>query len=253
MNRRSLTVLFAGLVLIGSGTAALSWSRSHQKLGLPGIKTSPIPGSPRLSIYLPEKVLEYNSEVIPTDKNVLTYMPQDSSFGQRQYFRPGHNQLDPIALGVVLMGTDRTSIHRPEFCLVGAGWVLDESKSQPATVPILAPYRYDLPVMKLLSTMEYMENGHPVTLRRVYTYWFVADQKLTADHNVRMWEMSKGLLRTGVLQRWAYIMCNAVCRPGEEDATFERMKGFIQAAVPQFQLVTGPRVEAGTATRLAAQ
>jgi hypothetical protein len=49
-------------------------------------------------------------------------------------------------------------------------------------------------------------------------------------------------LRTGVLQRWAYVTCFSVCQPGQEEATFNRMKEFLAAAVPEFQLT--PRADA---------
>ena len=51
-----------------------------------------------------------------------------------------------------------------------------------------------------------------------------------------MWWMARELFRTGLLQRWAYISCTAICAPGQEEATTERMKQFIAAAVPEFQL-----------------
>ena len=42
-------------------------------------------------------------------------------------------------------------------------------------------------------------------------------------------------LRHGVLQRWAYVSYFAYCWPGQEDATFARMKQLIAASVPEFQ------------------
>ena len=58
--------------------------------------------------------------------------------------------------------------------------------------------------------------------------------------------MARDMLRTGVLQRWAYVICSAPCAPGMEDATFEQMKGFIAAAAPEFVLATGPPVAAAS-------
>ena len=52
--------------------------------------------------------------------------------------------------------------------------------------------------------------------------------------------MARDLARTGVLQRWAYVSYMAFCSPGEEDATFERMKKMIAASVPEFQLMPKP-------------
>jgi hypothetical protein len=51
--------------------------------------------------------------------------------------------------------------------------------------------------------------------------------------------MARDVLFTGELDRWAYITFFSVCAPGQEDATFERMKKLIAAAVPEFQLVPG--------------
>ena len=45
MNRRSWMVAVIGLVMIGAAAVTLAWSRTHQKLGLPGIRTAPIAGS----------------------------------------------------------------------------------------------------------------------------------------------------------------------------------------------------------------
>jgi hypothetical protein len=76
-------------------------------------------------------------------------------------------------------------------------------------------------------------------------YWFVAENQLTADHNQRMWWMARDLMRTGVLQRWAYLACLVVCPPGEDEKSYERVKQFIAEAVPQFQLTHGPETAAG--------
>src|SRR5207245_1238680 len=105
-----------------------------------------------------------------------------------------------------------------------------------AQVRVEQPQPYELPEMKLIATKQATIDGQTVTGRGVYVYWFVAKDRYTPHHWERMWWMAKDLVRTGVLQRWAYITCFSVCAPGEEDATFERMKKFIADAVPQFQL-----------------
>jgi hypothetical protein len=55
-----------------------------------------------------------------------------------------------------------------------------------------------------------------------------------------MWIMTKKLLFTGVLQRWAYVRFYGFCDPGREDATYDSIKRMIGAAVPQFQTTPGP-------------
>jgi hypothetical protein len=88
------------------------------------------------------------------------------------------------------------------------------------------------------------ESGAVRTDAGVFVYWFVADGELTASHGDRMWWMARDMLKTGVLQRWAYVIVWAPCVPGAEDATFEGLKRFIGAAVPEFHLTAGPQLDA---------
>ena len=65
----------------------------------------------------------------------------------------------------------------------------------------------------------------------------------------RMWSTTKLLLATGERQRWAYVTCFSICAPGQEDADFERMKQFIAASVPEFQLPPPPAAGTTAAAR----
>jgi hypothetical protein len=136
-------------------------------------------------------------------------------------------------ISVVLMGTDRTSIHQPDFCLKGQGWA--KEREETVLLSMSQPKPCELPVRKLTISKPVLVNGQTVTQRGLYLYWFVADGQVTASAGGRMWSMSRELLRTGVLQRWAYVTCFSLCWPGQEEVTFQRMKEFLAAAVPQFQ------------------
>lgn len=257
MNKQRAILLVLAIAIIGGTALGMQWLKSNQRLGRPGIKTTAIEGSPRVNIYLPEKVLDYNSELIPTDEGLLTYLPHDTSFVQRRYISPQENDALQRSVGllmnVVLMGTDRTSIHKPQFCLTGIGWNISETESSEDNLRIERPQPYNLPVMKLVATREFNDNGHNIKLSGIYVYWFVADNQLTARHGDRMWRSATHLLRTGELQRWAYVSCFSVCRPGDETVTYERMKKFIVAAVPDFQLASNPPVaESAPTSSLAA-
>ena len=233
MTKRKWIIVVAALVMIAGGAGVLSRLQTTQKLGRPGVKTSLIPGSHRLQVELPQRVLDYDSKLMPTEKMVLDFLPQDTSFGQRMY--RASDGLE-IQVNAVLMGTDRTSLHKPEFCLGGAGWRIEDQASVETTVPISRPFAYPLPVKKLVATKEIENDGRKMVARGIYVYWFVEDEHYTARHWQRMWWMAKDMLGTGKLQRWAYISYFAVCAPGSEEATFERMKTMIAASVPEFQL-----------------
>jgi hypothetical protein len=240
MNKQKWTVLLVALALIAGTGAALVRMKTHQKLGKPGIKTTLIPGSRRLDIYLPPTVLDYKSILIPTDTNVFNGLPQDTSFADRRYRAADGQMLD---CRVVLMGTDRTSIHKPEFCLTGSGWQINDAESLSDTIRVDSPYPYNLPVRKLVTSTRELKggNGNSHSLRAVFIYWFVADNDLTERHWIRMRNMSTHLLATGELERWAFVSCYAFCAPGDEARTYDRMKKFIAASVPEFQLAAGPR------------
>ena len=238
MSRQKWIILVLALGLMGGTAALLTRLQGSQKLGQPAVKTSPIPGSARLKVELPERVLDYTSEAVDVDKGVLEWLPQDTSFGQRLYQAPDGFQ---ASINVVLMGRDRTSLHKTEFCLEGQGWRIDRSATVETKVRMERPHPYDLPVMKFVASRETTVGGERQTARGIYVMWFVADDnELTARHWQRMWWMARDLLRSGVLQRWASVAYFAACSPGQEDATFERIKKLIMASAPEFQLVPRP-------------
>jgi hypothetical protein len=197
-----------------------------------------VPDSIRLHADLPEHVLDYSSKELETEDLVIRTLPNDTSFGFREYT----NAEFRLAMRVVLMGRDRTSLHRPQFCLTGQGWAINQSLSREATVKVEQPFAYELPIVALMASRTVNADGQSQLLSGVYVYWYVADDAMSASTLgiERMWWMASKLLRTGVLQRWAYISCFASCAPGQESATFDRLKSFISAAVPQFQLYPRP-------------
>lgn len=240
--KRQNLILFAVVAgLIGGSAALLTRLKANQRLGPPGLKTVPIPGDNlRVRVQLPEKVLDYESEEIEPQPLVTNTLPRDTSYGQRLYRAPDGFR---ILVNVVLMGLDRTSLHKPEFCLVGGGWRIDSSER--LTIAISRPHLYLLPVTRKLLTRQENIGGYQVTARGIFVYWYVAEGAISGDATglERMWWMAKELVRTGVLQRWAYVTCFTVCAPGEEEKAYNRLCEFIAAAVPEFQLATGKQVD----------
>jgi hypothetical protein len=235
MNRRKIILSFIVMAMI-AGTAALL-AAVPQKLGRPGVKATEVPGSPRMQIYLPDQVLGFASTSRDLDEKSLEMLPKDTSSAEKLYYQPGSV---PIVASVVLMGTDRTSIHKAEYCLQGQGLHIEQMTKD--SVRMTQPQPYDLPVIKLIATGTELVDGKKITRKCVYVYWYVADGALSNDPRgiERMWDMSKKLLFTGVLQRWAYVRFYAFCDPGQEDATYESIKRMITAAVPQFQTTPAP-------------
>ncbi len=245
MNKQQWLILIVALGLMGGAAGWLANLRTRQKLGQPAVKTSPIPGSERLQVNLPERVLNYTSDAVEVDKLTLDWLPPDTSIGRRIYRAPDGFQ---VSIDVVLMGRDRTSLHKTEFCLEGQGWRIDRAASGEMTVHMDRPYPYDLPVMKFVTSRELAGQGRKLAACGIYLDWFVADgDEYTPRHWQRMWWMARDLLLTGVLQRWAMISYFTVCAPGQEEAAVQRLKKFISASAPEFQLVPRPAGQARTA------
>lgn len=245
MNTTKKIFLVIALVMIAAAGVFLAQFKSFVKLTPPGVTVRPLPGAkdPVVEVVLPENVLDYTSIWRTQDAIVTNTLPADTSYGMRIYTAQDNFW---IQTSVVLMGYDRTSHHKPQFCLTGAGWNIDPNVSKMESIHMNHPVEYDLPVIKLISTRQQLMDGKPMKLRSLYVYWFVSDNEVSGDESglSRMWSMGKELVQTGVLHRWAYVSCFAPCLPGQEDATYERIKEFIKAATPQFQLVPGPAKQA---------
>lgn len=243
MKRQKLIFSIVTLALI-AGTAVLL-TAAPQKLGPPGVKASPIVGDTRWQIDLPE-VPGYVSRNQELDAKALEMLPKDTSFAQRVYYSPDG---PPIASSVVLMGTDRTSIHKAQYCLEGQGMHIDHMTQE--TLHMDQPRSYELPVIKIVASGSRKVDGTNLTVRCVYVYWYVADGQLSNDQSGfgRMWSMARQLVVTGVLQRWAYVRFFTFCEPGQEEAAYQQVKKLIVATVPQFQLVPGPSNETTAAQR----
>jgi hypothetical protein len=251
--KRSNWILFGLVLVMIAGTAfLLQHFKTNQKLGNPGVKigavalydtkTNLVANN---SVILPE-ISGYKSSPLPVTPIELTALPSDTTFGKRRYSQTNGTMID---LNVVVMGRDRTSLHKPEICLVSQGLNVDQREL--AQVPMNRPYPYTLPVMKLTSTSHGKnESGQPVTIRGIFVYWFVDNEKITARHEERMWWMAKDLLQDRVLNRWSYISYFSLCLPGHEEETFRSMQEFIAASAPEFQTPAGKSLRSVSQTNV---
>jgi hypothetical protein len=242
MKFQKIVIIITVFGLIGAAAAALNWFHTNQKLGAPGIKAVATPGSVVMKIDLPARVPGFTSTNVPEDQTVLDTLPKDTSYAQRRYTDSDGFWVNA---NIILMGTDRTSIHKADFCLPGQGWHIDQKAI--VNVPIISAHSYQLPVAKwVITNFITTQDGKKTEVRGLYVFWFVARNEETTSHWQRVWWLTRDLLTTGMLQRWAYISYFAICEPGQEDTAFERVKKLIAASVPEFQLAPGEKVAAAT-------
>ncbi|MGO8700350.1 MAG: exosortase-associated EpsI family protein [Limisphaerales bacterium] len=252
MNMRRWVIFVAALGMMAATAGYLGKIRQIHRLGPAGVRVGAVPlfgehgeKVTTQSVLLPEKVMEAAGTDGPITEAELTGLPKDTTFGRRYYsvagdFRP--------TITVVLMGTDRTSIHDPHYCLRGGGWVIDKMEHVPLRID--RPYPYELPAIRLTTSTQVLDQQkHLVSVSGIYIYWFVTADKITADQGVRLWSIAKRMVEEGELERWAYISYFVACAPGQEESTFGRLQQFIRASVPEFQIAQGK--PAGTLSSVA--
>jgi hypothetical protein len=240
--RNAKWVVFA--VALGMMAATAGWLqkfRQQPRLGPPGVRVSQVPIyddknklAANQSIVLPASVLGIPALPIrysPITTDELDALPKDTTFGRRYYLDTNNNF--GVQISVVLMGTDHTSIHQPQYCLYAQDWTIINTER--INVPMAPPFA-SIPAVKMTGKRQ-MRDGRIVDC--LYVYWFVSGDKMTSEEGSRLLSMWKTVLEKGEMERWAYISYFATCHPGDEQATFERLEKIIQASAPQFQLVTG--------------
>lgn len=236
MNGTTWKTGVAALAIMALTAGAVARLKYHQRLGEPGVRWTPTGEGLRGRLELPERVGEYVSTNVEPSALEWEVLPKDTSLARRLYRAPDGFE---VLLGVVLMGTDRTSIHKPEYCLTSQGWQIVGRATTSLTLD--RPHSHTLPVRQFTTRrLGQLPDGRQARWSGVYLFWFVADGRLTASHWGRVGWLAWDLIRRGVMPRWAYVSAFVVCPPGQEEGAAARAREFLRAAVPEFQKTAGP-------------
>jgi len=156
-------------------------------------------------------------------------LPADTGFSRRNYVLV-QDAAHSVFVSIVLSGRDRTSIHRPEICLVGQGW----------TIASASAYRFSFPGQsgrKVPATLLHTVRIERFTHRRVpalVAYWFVSSDQVVATHWQRLMSDAWKRLRYGQADRWAYVLLQADAGDGDE-AALARMQAVLDGTLPVFE------------------
>lgn len=166
---------------------------------------------------------EYEKRLLPPDTAVRKY-----------WYEKGNRR---VLLSIVLSGKNRSSIHRPEVCLVGEGSQIANSFIH--RVPLADGRKLDVKVLEMVHVRR-DSSGQALTMSSYFSYWFNGIRRETADHVVRMLWMASDQLFKSESYRWAYISV-AGAREGKGREYLRELDDFIRAAYPA--LTTGDHVE----------
>jgi EpsI family protein len=159
-------------------------------------------------------------------------LPVDTGFSRRMYVSL-RDRTQHVFLSIVLSGRDRTSIHRPEICLVGQGWTIRGAARRSFRVPPAAGGG-ELPVTLLRIDRETAgPAGGAVTVPALLAYWFVGADRAVASHWERQLHTSLDRLRHFQAHRWAYVVVQTHALDGEA-AALARMQEVLDGTLPAF-------------------
>jgi EpsI family protein len=184
---------------------------------------------------LPEFLgIEWTGRAVPVSPVEREILPPDTGFSRKIFF----NHRDPskqVFVSIVLSGRDRTSIHRPELCLVGQGWTITGRTEHAFQFPQRADAKFSASLLRVRREMPSpTTTGQPVAVPQLTAYWFVSGDAVVATH----WELfahdAWNRVAHARADRWAYVLLQTDASDGEP-AALARIQAVLDATLPAFQ------------------
>ncbi|HTB81528.1 MAG TPA: EpsI family protein [Opitutaceae bacterium] len=176
-----------------------------------------------LPAFLGTEWMGRSVDVTPIEREVL---PPDTGFSRKLYVRWD----DPsrrVFVSLVLSGRDRTSIHRPELCLVGQGWTILGSERR----ELVADGRTWAVTLLHVETQAALPGGGSRRVPALVAYWFVGGDSTAATTGGRMWQEACDRLFHWRRNRWAYVLLQTGADDGDA-AAFARLQTVLARALP---------------------
>ncbi len=179
-----------------------------------------------LPAFLGTEWIGRRAEVTAVEREIL---PPDTGYARKTYVAVAH-PAQQVFLSVVLSGRDRTSIHRPELCLVGQGWTITGRFEHPFGYPNSTAF----PASVLRVQRSATTPKGPVVVPQLTAYWFVSGDAVVATHWQRLARDAWNRLAHARADRWAYVLLQTDATDGEA-AALARMQAVLDEALPAFQ------------------
>jgi EpsI family protein len=229
-------VVAAIVISLAFGCAVFLDHRSSQpRIEYSGVKLTKDGANPiDLPTFLGSEWMGSSIEPTTVERSIL---PPDTGYSRKLYVsREGADQ--QVFLSIVLSGRDRTSIHRPELCLVGQGWTIESSSSHSFNYPGRSDANFKatiLMVRRILSG----PNGEE-SVPELVAYWYVGADQIVSNQVERMAFDAWNRIVHGRSDRWAYVLLKTGASDGD-DAALVRMQSVLNSALPEFQMAIGIR------------
>jgi hypothetical protein len=177
------------------------------------------------------------AEITVIEREIL---PADTGYSRKSYV----SLSDPrrqVFLSIVLSGRDRTSIHRPELCLVGQGWTIaDQGRHEFSAKRRGSENKEQFPATLLRVRREIAAPAagggprSPVVVPQLVAYWFMDGDAIVATHWERITRDAWNRIVHARVDRWAYVLMQTDATDGEA-AALARMQAVLDGTLPTFQ------------------
>ncbi len=227
------TVIISALLLSSLFTAMLTRridSITHNGkcgIALAVNEVDPVPFPSMLNI-------DWAGREYPVSKVEKDNLPPDTGFSRKSYVNLLHPEQE-VKISIVLSGKDRSSIHRPELCLVGQGWTIKDNFAHNFSVPEMKGGLLPTTVLRVEHSLTNVDDTE-VLIPVLFAYWFVGADTVVPTHGERLFQMARERLFGFNVNRWAYVFAQTIC-PDGEDAGLERLQEVIALTLDQFQEV----------------
>ncbi|VGO20116.1 exosortase-associated EpsI family protein [Pontiella sulfatireligans] len=151
-------------------------------------------------------------------------LPDDTEFVKSAYTNAAGARL---FASIVLSGTARDSIHRPQRCLKGQGNNLDGEH----TIEVSLEGRDPLKIRIIKTSRTYRTAEGNVPYYGYYAYWFVGQDRETPYHLGRMFWLAWDRVVRSKANRWAYIAVSGT-REKEGKEYEKEIIDFVQHVYP---------------------
>ena len=151
-------------------------------------------------------------------------LPKDTEFVKSAYTNDAGGR---ISASIVLSGTARDSIHRPQRCLKGQGNALDGEY----TLEVPLEGRAPLKIRVIQATRQFRTAEGIVPYYSYYAYWFVGQDRETPYHLGRMFWLAWDRVVRSTANRWSYIAVYGA-REAEGTAYETDLIDFVQKVYP---------------------
>jgi hypothetical protein len=201
--------------------------------GLVGVRLAADGLNPvELPVFLGTEWIGRRSEVAAIEREIL---PPDTGYSRKDYVAVA-NPAQRVFLSVVLSGRDRTSIHRPELCLVGQGWTIGTVTRHEFAGPG-KPGR-TFPATVLQVRREVRTPRGPVVVPQLVAYWFIGGDTIVASQWQRLAVDAWNRVTKARADRWAYVLMQTDVRDGEA-AALGRMQAVLDQTLPVLSVERG--------------